>query len=601
MFPASGDDSSGRGRTQSLYRKYRPASFDSAELVGQSHISDTLRNAITHNRIAHAYLFCGPRGTGKTSTARLLAKAVNCLDPDPANRPCNACDACRAVNEGRTTDIVEIDAASNRGIDDIRELREQVRYAPSQLRHKFYIIDEAHQITPAGFNAFLKTLEEPPANITFVLATTDPDKLPDTIASRCQRFDFRRIPREPMVEHIRAICAKEGLAIDDDAIEIVVRRATGSLRDALSMVDLLATSATSTETGRIDVTLTRRMLGISADGWALDLAIALADRDVTAGLAIIGHASDAGQDMRSFARQIGEVLRLLLLVRAGANPIEADGRVRELAGRFELAELLHINERFSELDFKVRTAGLAQLPIEIAVVGALVEQPAVVQIAPQPEQPRAPRPAPQRAAPASAPPSSWTTPPAEAPSRSATRASEPPRGDAQPATPISQPQRGQPTSSDDPLTHIRGNWDRVRAEVKTMNGKVEALLRESDPDHIADGTLYLMAPYSFHTKMLNDPAAREVVETAIARMTGILLQVNTLLRPERELGAAPPRKMSPAPRAAAAPSPTEATAEIAETPSEGGMAESAGDYRVDRARAIFDASDIDPDELTTLR
>ncbi|HCG29327.1 MAG TPA: DNA polymerase III subunit gamma/tau, partial [Chloroflexi bacterium] len=193
MFPASGDDSSGRGRTQSLYRKYRPASFDSAELVGQSHISDTLRNAITHNRIAHAYLFCGPRGTGKTSTARLLAKAVNCLDPDPANRPCNACDACRAVNEGRTTDIVEIDAASNRGIDDIRELREQVRYAPSQLRHKFYIIDEAHQITPAGFNAFLKTLEEPPANITFVLATTDPDKLPDTIASRCQRFDFRRI------------------------------------------------------------------------------------------------------------------------------------------------------------------------------------------------------------------------------------------------------------------------------------------------------------------------------------------------------------------------------------------------------------------------
>jgi len=167
-----------------LYRKYRPQTFDADELVGQEHIVRTLRNAIALDRVAHAYLFCGPRGTGKTTTARLLAKAVNCLDPDPARRPCNVCESCRAIASGAATDVIEIDAASNRGIDDIRELRERVKYAPTQLRTKFYIIDEAHQITGAAANAFLKTLEEPPGHTKFVLATTDPEELLATIVSR---------------------------------------------------------------------------------------------------------------------------------------------------------------------------------------------------------------------------------------------------------------------------------------------------------------------------------------------------------------------------------------------------------------------------------
>src|SRR3954447_17857548 len=255
-----------RGQTQSLYRKYRPQSFDADELVGQEHVVKTLRNAILLDRVAHAYLFCGPRGTGKTTTARLLAKAVNCLAPDVDDRPCNACANCIAISTNATTDVIEIDAASNRGIDDIRELRERVKYAPSQLKTKFYIIDEAHQITGAAANAFLKTLEEPPPHTKFVLATTDPEELLTTIVSRCQRFDFRRISVDRSVARLRGVATLEGLEADDDALEMIARHATGSLRDALGLLDQLSVyQEDGEEHGSRTVTLdaVRALLGVS--------------------------------------------------------------------------------------------------------------------------------------------------------------------------------------------------------------------------------------------------------------------------------------------------------------------------------------------------
>ena len=196
-----------------LNRKYRPQSFDSAELVSQDHIVRTLRNAIRSNRIAPAYLFCGPRGTGKTSTARILAKAANCLHADPDMRPCNECAACSQINANGSPDVIEIDAASNRGIDDIRDLRERVNYAPTHLRTKFYIIDEAHQITGAAANAFLKTLEEPPPHTRFILATTDPEELLPTIVSRCQRFDFRRHSTGIIAQRVRTLAEREGISL----------------------------------------------------------------------------------------------------------------------------------------------------------------------------------------------------------------------------------------------------------------------------------------------------------------------------------------------------------------------------------------------------
>src|SRR5215203_4285149 len=213
--------------TSSLYRKYRPQSFDSEELVGQEHIVRTLQNAVRLNKVAHAYLFSGPRGTGKTTTARVLAKAINCLQDDPSLRPCNACANCLAINAGASPDIVEIDAASNRGIDDIRDLRERVRYAPAQLRSKVYIIDESHQITGAAANAFLKTLEEPPAHTKFILATTDPEQLLPTIVSRCQRFDFKRISREAAIGRLTTVAESEGISIDEEAVIAIGAHANG--------------------------------------------------------------------------------------------------------------------------------------------------------------------------------------------------------------------------------------------------------------------------------------------------------------------------------------------------------------------------------------
>jgi DNA polymerase-3 subunit gamma/tau len=511
--------------------------------VGQEHISRTLRNAIVRDRVAHAYLFCGPRGTGKTTTARLLAKAVNCLHPDPEQRPCNACDACRAINEGSTTDIIEIDAASNRGIDDMRNLREQVRYAPTQLRTKFYIVDEAHQITKEGFNAFLKTLEEPPPRTTFVLATTDPDKLPETIASRCQRFDFRRIPREQAAERVRDICAREGIAIDDDALEIVVRRATGSLRDALSLVDMLASAAGEQASGTITVELVRRMLGISQDGWEYDLVQSLVDRDIAAGLKVIGQAVDAGHDLRAFGRRVLELLRVMLLVRAGADPVESNARIRELAARFELSDLLRVNQHFADVDFKIRNGGFPQLPLELALVASLVGAPEAAapiaraeparpaQFASRPE--RADEPRQIRDA------SRWSGP-AQPPEPPALRRKPP----AERSEPVAAAHR--PAAGGADLQRVVASWERIRTEVKLSNVRAEALLASADPARIDDDELTVVAAYPFHASKLSEPKVRALVEDAVARVTGARLRITFVLREELQ-AAAPPAALNEAP------------------------------------------------------
>lgn len=375
---------SGSGQSQSLYRKYRPQSFDEDDLFGQEHVVNTLRNAIALGRLAHAYLFCGPRGTGKTTTARLLAKAVNCLDPDPYKRPCNVCAACVAINRGATTDVIEIDAASNRGIDDIRDLRERVKYAPTQLRTKFYIIDEAHQITGAAANAFLKTLEEPPAHTRFVLATTDPEELLQTIVSRCQRFDFRRINLDAMQACIRKVARAEHITIADDAVLAIARHATGSLRDALGLLDQVAVyrDGADTETTTVTSDLVRTVLGVSRNDRVESIATALADRDPAAGLAAIAAAVDAGEDMRQLGRQLLAYLRLLLILRAG-GATDADDAARQLADRFQIQELADLVRGFAEIDTKVKHATLAQLPLELAIVeGALRDQRAAASVAP---------------------------------------------------------------------------------------------------------------------------------------------------------------------------------------------------------------------------
>ncbi|MDP9326047.1 MAG: DNA polymerase III subunit gamma/tau, partial [Candidatus Dormibacteraeota bacterium] len=251
-----------------LYSVYRSQRFE--DLVGQAAAARTLKNALVSGRVAHAYLFTGIRGTGKTSTARILAKAVNCLNPKDGE-PCNECTSCVAVTDGSATDLIEIDAASNRGVDEIRDLREKAKYLPAQLKHKVYIIDEAHQLTPEAFNALLKTLEEPPEHVLFILCTTEAHKLPSTIISRCQRFDFRRIDEADIAGRLQQIVTGEGLVAADDGLALIATMAHGSMRDAITMLDQMASAGAAS----IDAEAVRQHLGlVSAPELAALLAAA---------------------------------------------------------------------------------------------------------------------------------------------------------------------------------------------------------------------------------------------------------------------------------------------------------------------------------------
>ena len=339
---------------------------------GRSTLPARCKSQIRHGRLAHAYLFCGPRGTGKTSTARLLAKAANCLNPDPDHRPCNQCEACRSVNEGRTMDLIEIDAASNRGIDEIRQLRDTVQFNPSQLRYRFYIIDECHQLTPAAWNAFLKTLEEPPPHAKFILCTTEPEKLLDTVASRCQRFDFHRFAVEDMARLMRRICEREGIVASDDALATIARQATGSMRDALSLLDTLASYGTSGD--GITLETVRNVLGAGSNERVLAVIDALIANDVGAGIAAINAATEAGVEPGVLSGQIVAALRALLYA-AYAVPRAseiADAAIQERVGRFAPAEVAYLTKLFSQVEFRLKHTAYGHLPLELAVVDAVL-------------------------------------------------------------------------------------------------------------------------------------------------------------------------------------------------------------------------------------
>ena len=357
---------------QALYRKWRPQTFD--EVVGQEHVIRTLRNALTSERIHHAYLFAGPRGTGKTTIARLLAKAVNCLEP-PEQRPCNQCAICQAVNEGRLIDLIEIDAASNTGVDDVRELREKVGFRPNEARYKVYVIDEVHMLSNAAFNALLKTLEEPPPHAIFVLATTEPHKIPVTVLSRCQRFDFRRIPIGEIVERLAWMTERERIETDPDALSLVARQATGSMRDAESLLDQLA----SYEQGNITVEDVRAALGTGTGETVMQVTDALIGGDVAQGLSGINAAVEEGADPRQFARQMVEHLRVLLLLKLKSDvalthvPEEMRPQLETQAAGFASSALVRAVRLFNQAAAEAKGGWQPQLPLEMAFIETVLQ------------------------------------------------------------------------------------------------------------------------------------------------------------------------------------------------------------------------------------
>jgi len=356
--------------SQAFYRKWRPQKWD--QVVGQQHVVQPLRNAIAAGKQGHAYLFAGPRGTGKTTIARLLAKAVNCLDEDLANRPCEQCAHCRAVTAGNFLDLIEIDAASNTSVEDVRDLRDKINFSPNQGRYKVYLIDEVHMLSTAAFNALLKTLEEPPPHAIFVLATTEVHKIPATVLSRCQRHEFRRIPVIEIVSHLKEIAAQEGLTVGMEVLQLVARQATGSLRDAVSLLDQL--SALGSE---ITLEAAQAVLGTATSQAVIDLTEAVLAADSGRGMDILHASLDAGSDPRQFARQIVEYLRGVMLVRMGnADAVDVTAETRQHMARHAQAfnsgaDLLRVIRAFNAAATETKGNWQPSLPLELAILEAM--------------------------------------------------------------------------------------------------------------------------------------------------------------------------------------------------------------------------------------
>jgi DNA polymerase-3 subunit gamma/tau len=355
---------------QALYLKWRPLTFD--DVIGQDHITRTLRNSLKSERIRHAYLFSGPRGTGKTTCARLLAKAVNCTHLDLERHPCNECPSCVAINEGRYLDLIEIDAATHTGVDDVRDLRDKIAFTPGEGRYKVYIIDEVHRFSGSAFDALLKTLEEPPDHAIFVLATTEIDKVPATIKSRCLQFEFRHVSVMEVADRLSMIAEAEGLHIERAALEVIARQGTGSVRDSISLLDQIVSDPEE----EITLDMVQRILGTASIRAVKELVDALVDEDVPRGLHIINDAIDSGSDPRQFGQQVVEHLRAVMLAQtASADLVNASSDERvlydEQAHSMPRPLTLRAIRAFNEAVNEYRGGWQPQLALELALIESI--------------------------------------------------------------------------------------------------------------------------------------------------------------------------------------------------------------------------------------
>lgn len=505
--------------TQALYRKWRPRKWD--QVVGQDHVVKTLRNAIAGERIGHAYLFSGPRGTGKTTTARLLAKAANCLSPDLSNRPCDECENCKAVNEGRFLDLIEIDAASNTSVEDVRDLRDKINFSPSVGKYKVYIIDEVHMLSTAAFNAILKTLEEPPAHAIFILATTEVHKIPATVLSRCQRHEFRRIPVAEIVNTLKNLAKEEKIEVDEDAYILIARQATGAMRDAISLLDQLASTGQ-----RITLELAQTVLGTATNQLVINLVNAMQNREPTAGLDTIHSALDSGSDPRQFARQTVDYLRNLLLIQMG-NEKQVDATedlkqiMRQHARSVSTAKLMEWIRHFNQSINDLRTSWQPSLALEMAFAESVEEETeeSVPVVHPQVQH------VPQtiRSEPAVVPPEPKTV--VQVPQAPQAQS----KSEAQPQPVADAAVKENKPSSAVSSQLIQSKWQAIRAEVKRTSPAAEALLNSLKLLQVKDDTLILGFQGSILKSKMESEENISVTRQAIASVTGADLQIRCVV------------------------------------------------------------------------
>jgi DNA polymerase-3 subunit gamma/tau len=556
---------------QVLARKWRPQTFES--VVGQDAITRTLRNALASGRIAHAYLFAGPRGIGKTTTARLLARALLC-SARTGPEPCGKCAVCVEGLAGTLVDVIEIDGASNRGIEEIRTLRENVKYTPARGKYKVYIIDEVHQLTEAAFNALLKTLEEPPPHIVFVLATTDPRDIPPTVLSRVQRFDFRPIAPDALRASLEHILNEEKIAFEPAALPVIVRAAEGSLRDALSLLD----TAIAYGEGRLEADTTAKLLGATAPVTVRAFAAALVGHDTGAALEAIDRAAREGEDLLAFTRDVIELLRLTLVLKAAPNAKPADlthtegNELRKLGESAGLDEILYVLRAFLEADALMRESPHPRVELEMATVRSTrrpvpqalddvlrrvdeaqreirqhaLASPSAAAPAAQASLLTGSEPSPGRAEvrrpggttssavpPSTAPgapratapgPVSSTLPPAPRATAAATATADRPVAAPSPVSSAAPTPAAAPPNQD-----LATAWERVVDEVMKRKPTLGGVLTQARPTGVVDRELTIVLHGNhFHREMLADVANRELVVQAVRRCVAGAERVNVV-------------------------------------------------------------------------
>ena len=482
-----------------LYLKWRPGDWD--EVIGQDHIITTLRNAVRQDRVSHAQIFSGPRGTGKTSTARVLAKAVNCLAEDLSTRPCNECAHCQSVMRGDFLDLIEIDAASNTSVDDVRDLRDKINFSPNLGRYKVYVIDEVHMLSPSAFNALLKTLEEPPAHAIFILATTEIHKIPVTVISRCQRHDFRRISVAEIVTQLKEMAEAEGIQVAEDVLGLIARQATGSLRDAISILDQLSNAE-----GEITAGLAHQILGTSPDEAVLNFVGAMLKGDPGAGLNTLHQSSQRGNDPGQFARQVVGYLRNVLLMQMkNRHRIDVPEGLLEViethADQMSNKQLLDLIRVFNRAVLDKGAAWQPTLPLEMAFLEGLdilnkagvpveskVDSPPV-----KPASPKKPEPKKAKSDPAAA-------------------VEESPAGDKTPGT------------EQQPLTVLQ-HWKEIVDRVRDINPATQGILNSCKPLGIKDNQLVLSFRSDAIKGKMDGGDHLKICQDVIEKVIGVRLPV----------------------------------------------------------------------------